>query len=108
MRVAQEMILTNRRVSAAEAVTLGLVTRTVAPESLASEAGALAAKLADAPTCALGAVRSLLRHGQTQDLAAQLDLESRTIGMAGAGPEAREGVSAFLAKRKADFRTISG
>lgn len=108
MRVAQEMILTNRRVSAAEAVTLGLVTRTVAPESLASEAGALAAKLADAPTGALGAVRSLLHHGQTQDLAAQLDLESRTIGMAGAGPEAREGVSAFLAKRKADFRTISG
>lgn len=104
MRVAQEMILTNRRVPAAEAVSLGLVTRTVAAETLVAEATALAAKLADAPTAALGAVRRLLAAGQTQTLAEQLATEGRSIGNAGAGPEAREGVSAFLAKRKPDFR----
>lgn len=105
MRVAQEMILTNRRVSAAEAVTLGLVTRAVPADNLVAEAAALAAKLADAPTRALGAARWLLAEGQTHSLAVHLDLESQTIASAGAGPEGKEGVAAFLGKRKPDFRS---
>lgn len=80
----------------------------VAPESLASEASAIAAKVADAPTGTLGDIRNLLRQGQTQGIAAQLDLEAETIGAAAAGAEAREGVSAFPARSKAGFRTISG
>ncbi|MEO0032270.1 MAG: hypothetical protein RIS94_2028 [Pseudomonadota bacterium] len=106
MRVAQEMILTNRRVSAADAVTLGLATRVVPADALAQEAAAVAAKLADAPTRALGAARWLLGEGQTHSLAVHLDLESQTIATAGAGPEGREGVAAFLGKRKPDFRSV--
>lgn len=104
MRAAQEMILTNRRVSAAEAATIGLVTRAVPGDALANEGKALAARLADGPTRALGAVRWLLMEGQTHSLAVHLDLESQTVATAGAGPEGKEGVAAFLARRKPDFR----
>lgn len=100
LRVAQEMFLTNRRVGAAEAATLGLVTRTAAADALAAEGQAIAHQLADGPTQAFGAVRGLLALAQTQDLAAHLKVESRSIAHAADGPEGREGVSAFLAKRK--------
>lgn len=106
MRAAQEMILTNRRLSAEEAVTLGLVTRMVAADALEAEGAAAAARLVSAPTHALGAVRWLLMEGQTHSLAVHLDLESQTIASAAAGPEGKEGVSAFLARRKPDFRAI--
>lgn len=106
MRLAQEMILTNRRVGAAEAATLGMVTRAVPAEELAGEAAKLAARLAEAPTRALGASRWLLAEAQTHSLAVHLDLESQTIASAGAGPEGKEGVAAFLGKRKPDFRAV--
>lgn len=106
MRAAQEMILTNRRVSAAEAVTLGLVTRTVATDALAGEAEAIAARLVAAPTRALGGVRKLLLEGQNRTLAAQLDAEATTIAAAADGPEGREGITAFLSKRKPDYRSV--
>ena len=106
LRLAQEMILTNRRVGATDAVALGLVTRAVAAEALAAEAQSLAATLAAAPVHALGSVRRLLLDGQTRGLAAQLDAECASIAAAGAGPEGREGVAAFLGKRKPDYRSV--
>ncbi|WP_199554716.1 enoyl-CoA hydratase/isomerase family protein [Sandaracinobacteroides hominis] len=104
MRQAQEMVLTNRRVPSEEAANLGLVTRTVDDADLQAEGDALAAKLVAAPTAALGATRNLLRKGQDTTLAEQLELEAQSISAAGAGPEGREGVAAFLARRKPDFR----
>lgn len=106
LRTAQEMILTNRRVSAADAVTLGLVTRTVAADALEAETEALVGKLVAAPTRALGAVRKLLVEGQTRGLAEQLEAEATTIAAAADGPEGREGISAFLNKRKPDYRAV--
>lgn len=103
LRVAQEMLLTNRRLSAEEAVQLGLVTRTVAAEALEAEGAALAARLADGPTRALGKVRWLLAEAQNNGLAVHLDLEAQSIASA-AADEGRAGVAAFLAKQKPDFR----
>lgn len=106
LRQAQELLLTNRRLSAEEAAAAGLVTRTVEDTDLAAEGEALAAKLAAAPVAALGATRNLIRQGQTATLAEQLESEAKAIAQAGAGPEGREGVAAFLARRKPDFRAI--
>jgi 2-(1,2-epoxy-1,2-dihydrophenyl)acetyl-CoA isomerase len=103
LRRAQEMILTNARMSAADAATHGLVTRTVADEALAVEGAAVAAKLAAAPTAALGAVRGLFLDGTTATLPDHLDREAAAIAAAGGGAEAREGIAAFLARRKPDF-----
>ena len=104
LRTAQEMMLTNRRLTAAEAVSAGLVTRVVAAEALAEEGRKLAAQLADGPTAAFGSVRRLLAESQTAPLGLQLEREAASISAAAAGPEGREGVAAFAARRKADFR----
>ncbi|MET0547109.1 MAG: enoyl-CoA hydratase/isomerase family protein, partial [Caulobacterales bacterium] len=60
MRKAQEFILTNRRVGAEEAVSIGLATRLVAPEALEEETQKLAEQLAAGATGALGRSRALL------------------------------------------------
>ena len=103
LRRAQEIVLTNRRIKAEEAETIGLVTRTVDDDALAAEGLALAKKLADAPTAALGAARGLLRESFETSFETQLDRELRSMAVAGAG-EAQEGLAAMLAKRAPNFR----
>lgn len=105
LRRAQEILLLNKRVSAAEAVEIGMITRAVPDETLAAEAEAIVTKLADGATRALGRTRNLLADGFSASLEAQLEQEARNIAAAGRDAESKEGVAAFLNKRKPDFRT---
>jgi len=104
LRRAQEWVLTNKRISAAEALEAGLITRVVALDALAGEAGDLAAQLAGSAIRAIGRTRNLLLDSFGNSLERQLEQESRQIAAAGRDPEGREGVAAFLGKRKPDFR----
>jgi 2-(1,2-epoxy-1,2-dihydrophenyl)acetyl-CoA isomerase len=104
LRKAQEIILTNRRVGADEAEAIGLITRAVDDERLPDEGAALAARLADAPTAAIGAARDLLRQSFESGFETQLEREMRAMSTAGGGAEAREGLAAYLEKRRPDFR----
>ncbi len=74
---ALDLLLTGRRIQAEEALTMGLVTRLSAPESLRNKARRLVEDLADLPTEAVTAMKGLLRHGMDLDLLQALDLESR-------------------------------
>lgn len=103
LRRAQEIVLTNRRLDAQEAAAIGLVTRVVPNEELVAATQGVAHALATGPTRAIGRCRSLLLGSSTQDLAAQLDLESRWIASSAGSPEGREGITAFLEKRPPDF-----
>lgn len=103
LRRAQELCLTNRRVAAAEAAEMGLVTRVVEEGQLEAETQATARQLAKSATTALGAARRLLLESYANSLESQMELESRTIAAQGATAEGREGVSAFIAKRKPRF-----
>jgi 2-(1,2-epoxy-1,2-dihydrophenyl)acetyl-CoA isomerase len=103
LRKAQEMILTNRRVSAAEAESIGLATRRVEDDALEDEGASVAASLARSATAALGASRRLLSDSFAGTFQAQLDAEARAITHAGAGRECQEGIAAFRAKRKPNF-----
>lgn len=103
LRRAQAMILTNARIGADEAERIGLVTRTVDDADLADEALRTAQALVAAPTAAIGAARHLLLEGATATLRDHLEAEAATIATAGAHPESREGVAAFLARRKPIF-----
>ncbi|RVU05795.1 enoyl-CoA hydratase [Novosphingobium umbonatum] len=105
-RRAQEMLLTNRRVSANEAEAMGLVTRMVPDEEVIEQGLAMAEKLARGPVAALGKTRLLLAQGQEQDLSTHLDKEAQSIAEAVALPEAREGIAAFLERRKPDFVSV--
>lgn len=106
LRRAQEMILTNRRVGAEEAAAIGLITRMVEPDDLMATARETARSLASGAVGALATCRRLLHEGAVQGLAAQLDAEARGIARASGGPEGREGVAAFLEKRKPVFPAL--
>jgi 2-(1,2-epoxy-1,2-dihydrophenyl)acetyl-CoA isomerase len=105
LRRAQELIITNRRVGAAEAADIGLVTRTVPAADFDAEIDRTATLLVAAPTAALGVIRALLAASATTSLADQLDAEAASIGHAADSAEGREGVDSFLAKRSPRFNS---
>jgi len=94
---ALDLLLTNRRVGAAEAAQIGLVTRVVPRDSLLDEVDRLVAGLA---TAASGATRWLVAAGLSSALDPHLDREAAAISAAAASPEGRAGVAAFLDRRK--------
>ena len=106
LRRAQEMILTNRRVGAAEAERIGLITRAVPDEALAEEGEATARMLANSATSSLARSRELLRQSFETGLEVQLERERCAMASAGATPEAKEGFAAFFERRALDFRGV--
>ncbi len=103
LRRALELTLTNRVLSAAEAMALGIVTRVVPEAQLPDEADALAAAFAAGPTKAFGASKRLLHAGWTGTLETQMELETRAIADVARGADAHEGIAAFVEKRPARF-----
>lgn len=104
LRAAQEMAYLGRRLSAQEAVELGLVTRLFPAETLADEALVIARRIAEGPTIAYGGVKRLFELGSRATLPDQLDAEATAIATAMATPDAREGVAAFLERRTPAFK----
>ncbi|NNN29346.1 enoyl-CoA hydratase [Streptomyces sp. S3(2020)] len=102
-RRAVDLLLTNRRVPAAEALDMGLVSRVVAPERLDEEALRVAGALARGATGAYGVTRRLVGQALLAGLDEHLDAEARHLAAAAVSAEGREGVAAFLAGRRADF-----
>jgi 2-(1,2-epoxy-1,2-dihydrophenyl)acetyl-CoA isomerase len=104
MRRAQELFLLNRRLTAQEAFEFGLVSRLAPSDAVETEAAALAAKLATGPTRAYGAVRRMLRQSFETGLSNQLDAEKESLVAASGTSDAQEGIAAFVAKRRPQFR----
>jgi 2-(1,2-epoxy-1,2-dihydrophenyl)acetyl-CoA isomerase len=101
---ARHILLTDRVLSADEALDLGLVATVVPDDEVAAEARRLAERLADGPVGALGRTKRLLRESPDRDLGTQLDAEATSIAESAAGAEGREGVAAFTARRLPRFR----
>jgi 2-(1,2-epoxy-1,2-dihydrophenyl)acetyl-CoA isomerase len=99
---AMELLLTNRTLSAEECLQWGLVNQVVADEELPAVVGKLAARLAAGPTQAFGDTKRLML-ASAGPLEAQLSLESQTIAIRGSSAEGREGIAAFLEKRKPGY-----
>ena len=100
---ALELALTNRVLSAKEALDWCIVTRVVPDQDLIPEAKAFARRLAAGPTKAFGEVKRLLQSGLTESLEAQMKHESRSIAEMTRTPDGREGIDAFLEKRMPKF-----
>jgi 2-(1,2-epoxy-1,2-dihydrophenyl)acetyl-CoA isomerase len=101
---ALELTLTNRRVGAEEARELGLCLDVVPDEELLARARKMASELADLVPDALVSTRRLVRDAAGSSLDGALLAEQREQGRLGRTPEHREGVMAFMEKRKPDFR----
>ena len=103
VRRAMELMLTNRRLSAAEAQEWGLVNTVVPDDELMPTVHDLAAGLAQGGTRAYGAVKRLLHASFSGSLETQMEMEAREIAALANSRDGREGVGAFLAKRKPEF-----
>lgn len=103
LRRAVELALTNRRLTAAEALEWGLVNYVVPDDQVLSEAHKLAAQLAAGPTLAYGAAKRLLAAALTETLETQMENESQSIINMTSTADAREGIAAFLNKRPPAF-----
>jgi 2-(1,2-epoxy-1,2-dihydrophenyl)acetyl-CoA isomerase len=100
---AKELMLTNRTLAAPDALHWGLVTDVVADDELATRADELATSMAATSSGATGGVKALLLASFGNGLEEQMELEGRLIAERADSADGREGVDAFLAKRRPDF-----
>jgi 2-(1,2-epoxy-1,2-dihydrophenyl)acetyl-CoA isomerase len=103
LRRAMDMSLTNRILSAPEALGWGIVSRVVADDAVTSEAEEIVSVLAHGPTSAYGATARLLRSSGGNSLRTHLELESATMAERARARDAREGIQSFLEHRDARF-----
>ena len=100
---AFELAATNTPVAAKAALDLGLAESVFPDETLAAEVRAIAMKLAQGPTMALGLLKRAMNKAFELSLAEALDYEAQLQELAGQTADHREGVAAFLEKRAPVF-----
>src|SRR4051812_27041006 len=100
---AIELSLLGEKLPAETALQWGLVNRVYDDAVLMDEATALARNLADGPTLALGLMRRLYWEATESSHEEQIEMERRFQLQAGASADFKEGVTAFLEKRPAQF-----
>jgi 2-(1,2-epoxy-1,2-dihydrophenyl)acetyl-CoA isomerase len=101
-RRALELFLTNRVLTADEALDWGLVNQVVEDAEVVSSARGLAGRFADGPTDSYGAVKRLMDRSDP-GIEAQMAVEGRAIAAQGLHPNGIEGVRAFVEKRKPKY-----
>jgi 2-(1,2-epoxy-1,2-dihydrophenyl)acetyl-CoA isomerase len=100
---ATELMITGDVISSSRALEMGMINAVVPDDELISQALAMAEKLAQAPTAAIGRIKELLEASATNDYGGQLDLERKVQIQSGKTKDFREGVAAFLEKRLPKF-----
>jgi 2-(1,2-epoxy-1,2-dihydrophenyl)acetyl-CoA isomerase len=98
------LALTGEPLAAERAADWGLIWKCVDDDKLGEEANALIAKFAAAPTRGLAETKELIRTAFARPLDEQLDLERDRMRELGRSEDYREGVDAFLSKRKPVFK----
>ncbi|CAA0115326.1 1,2-epoxyphenylacetyl-CoA isomerase [BD1-7 clade bacterium] len=106
MRRTQELMLTNRRLSAEEAKDWGVLTDVVEDDKLYETALAQATKLANGPTLAFGTVKKLLMTSFQESLETQMEHEAQGMGTMAGTIDGKEGISAFVEKRKPEYKGL--
>ena len=103
-RRAMELFVTNRVLSAEDALDWGLVNWVVEDADLEREALELAHALAEGPTAAFGRVKKLMKASESNDVVTQMAAEGKGIVESAGTDDGREGLSAFLQKRDPVFK----
>lgn len=104
MAKAFELCAMGSRVKAAEALQLGLVNRVATAEQLDAVVKEYTDYFAQAPTKSIGLIKKMLTKATTSGLDEMLDYEAYCQEIAGTSHDYKEGVTAFLEKRKPAFK----
>lgn len=100
---ATELMMTGDVVTAGRALEMGMINAVVPEDELMVQALAMAERLAQAPTAAIGRTKELLEASAANDYGGQLELERLAQIEAGKTKDFREGVAAFIEKRPPKF-----
>ncbi|MGC4058162.1 MAG: enoyl-CoA hydratase-related protein [Chitinophagaceae bacterium] len=101
---AMALCVTGEKVSAADAAGMGMISRAVSDERFEEECTAMAERLASLPTRGIALTKKLLNESFSNTLEQQLEQEMRLQVEAGKTNDFKEGVSAFMQKRKPAFQ----
>jgi len=101
---AKEMIFLGDMIDAATALDLGLVNKVVPPDKLMDEAMEWAAKLASKSSPVMAMAKISINTGIDTDITSGLNTEARCVALCFATEDQKEGMKAFLEKRKAEFK----
>lgn len=102
---AMEMLLTGDLVDANQALAWGLVNRVVPAEALEAEVAALAGKIADKPTATVAEGKRAFYEQLDLSIERAYEMASHVISASFAHEEGREGMDAFIEKRKPDWKS---
>jgi enoyl-CoA hydratase len=102
--VAMDMILTGRRISAQEALQFGLVSRVFPAASFREDSLKLAAEIADKAPVALRVAKEAVNRAFESTLAEGVLFERRAFNLLFATEDQKEGMAAFVEKRKPDWK----
>ncbi|MGE5244593.1 MAG: enoyl-CoA hydratase-related protein [Betaproteobacteria bacterium] len=101
---AMELILTGAQIDATEALRIGLVNRVVPAADLMAEARKLAGQLARSAPIAMRYIINAINHGLEMPFAEGCVFEATLFGLVASTEDMREGTTAFLEKRKPEFK----
>ena len=99
-----ELVLTGRMIDAAEALQIGLVSMVVKPEELMPAVTKMASTLMTKGPLALSAAKDAVHRGMDTSLPEGLKVEAELFAGLCATEDMKEGMKAFLEKRKASFQ----
>jgi len=102
--MAKEMIFTGKMIKADEAYRLGLANKVCPPESLMDEVLKTAKTIASKGKVSLRGAKHAVNTGMNSDLVTGCNIEIDAFALCFASEDAKEGTSAFLEKRKAQFK----
>ena len=101
---AKELVFTGKMISAAEAEKMGLVNKVVPQDQLMEEVVKTAREIASKGKASLREAKQAINNGLNTDLATGIHIEVEAFGMCYASSDSKEGTSAFLEKRKPEFK----
>jgi 2-(1,2-epoxy-1,2-dihydrophenyl)acetyl-CoA isomerase len=104
MQRAAALMMTAEKVSGPDAVAMGMIFKSFSDDVFEAESKKIATNLAQMPTKGIGLTKRLLNSSYDNTLEEQLDMEKHVQIQAGATHDFKEGVLAFLEKRKPVFK----